>query len=224
MPGGLLVGVGGEQPALGVADLPFDLGRGGLPAAAERLLDLGALLVGQQPLDHAPHVGLVVDRVAVAAAEHAGVLAQQPRAHGVEGGGGHAARPLLAEQVGQPQAQFAGGAHAEGDREDLPRRRAAGRQQVGDAAGEGAGLARPGPGHEQQRPVAVLDRGALLGREVPGEGARLWCRARAGGCAPAAGCVMHHLPVIAVACGAPRGARGAARRVAVAASARGRRA
>ena len=153
----------------------------GCPQAVERLLDLGALLVGQQPLDHAPHVGLVVDRVAVAAAEHAGVLAQQPRAHGVEGGGGHAARPLFAEQVGQPQAQFAGGAHAEGDREDLPRRRAAGRQQVGDAAGEGAGLARPGPGHEQQRPGAVPDRGALLGREVPGEGARLRAgRARVG--------------------------------------------
>jgi len=45
----------------------------------------------------------------------------------MERGRGHAARLLLAEQLAQPQSQLAGGADAEGDREDLPRRRRAGR-------------------------------------------------------------------------------------------------
>jgi hypothetical protein len=63
--------------------------------------------------------------------------------------GGHAARGLLAEQLGEPQPQLAGDAHAERDGEDLPRRGAAARQQVGDAVRERARLAGPGPGEQQ---------------------------------------------------------------------------
>ena len=96
----------------------------------------------------------------------AGVLAQQPRAHGVEGRGEHAARGAFAEQVGEPQPQLAGGAHAEGDGEDLARRRLPGGEQVRDAVGERAGLAGAGPGDDQQRPGAVADGLGLLGRQA----------------------------------------------------------
>ena len=45
----------------------------------------------------AAHVGLVVDGVALGAAEHAGVLSEHSRADGVKRGGGDAARGLFAE-------------------------------------------------------------------------------------------------------------------------------
>ncbi len=41
--------------------------------------------------------------------------------------------------------------------------------QVGDAVGEHAGLARPGAGDHQQRPVLVDDRVELVGVEALGE-------------------------------------------------------
>ena len=124
----LLVAVGGEQPVLRQRDLGEHLGGRRLPVVGERLLDLPALLVGEQPFDHAAHVGLVVDGVALGAAEHAGVLSEHARADRVKRGGGDAARDLFAEQVGEPQSQLAGRAHRERDREDLPRLRRAGLQ------------------------------------------------------------------------------------------------
>ena len=48
----------------------------------------------------------------------------------------------------------------------LARRHAAGRQQVGDAAGDDAGLARAGAGEDQQRAALVGDRLALGGIQV----------------------------------------------------------
>ena len=94
-----------------------------MAVVGERLLDLPALLVGEQPFDHAPHVGLVVHGVVLGAAEHAGVLSEHPCADGVKRRRGHAARDLLAEEIGESQPQLAGGADREGDREDLPRLR-----------------------------------------------------------------------------------------------------
>ena len=67
----VLVAVGGQQPVLGERDLGEHLGGGRLPVVGQRLLDLAALLIGQQPFDHAAHVGLVVDGVALGAPEHA---------------------------------------------------------------------------------------------------------------------------------------------------------
>jgi hypothetical protein len=101
VPGGALVGVGAEQPALGEADLAFDLGGGRAPAPGERVLDLRPLLVRQQPFDHAAQVALVVDRVRVGAPEDGGVLAQDPRADGVKRHRGDAACAVFAEQVGE---------------------------------------------------------------------------------------------------------------------------
>ena len=119
-----------------------------------------------------------------------GVLAQQARADGVKRRGGHAARGLLAEQVGEPQPQLAGGAHAERDGEDLPRLRAAAGEQVRDAVRQRAGLAGAGPGDEQQRAAAVADRVRLLGRQPASRGS-----GPGGACsrAPGSGCVISHL-------------------------------
>ena len=148
----------------------------------ERPLDLSARRVGEQPVDHPAHVGLVIDGVALGAPERAGVLAQQPRAHRVKRGRGDAARDRLAEQVGQAQPQLAGGAHAEGDREDLPRLRAPARQQVRDAVRERSGLAGAGTGQQEQRAGAVGDGTGLLGgqprEQAVGPGRRVAARAR----------------------------------------------
>jgi hypothetical protein len=77
------------------------------------------LLVGEDPVDHAAHIALVVDRVVLGATEQLRVLAQQPGANRMECGCGDAARPLMPEQVGEPQAQLAGRADAERHCEDL---------------------------------------------------------------------------------------------------------
>ena len=151
MLGGALVALRRDQRVLGAGDLGQHLGAGRLPVVRERPLDLAALGVGQQPVDHAAHVRLVVDRVALGATEHARVLAQQPRAHRVKRRRGHAAGDALAEQVGEPQPQLAGGADAERHREDLPRLRLTAGQQVGGAVRQRAGLARARPGEQQHR-------------------------------------------------------------------------
>ena len=162
-------GLRGQEPVLGLADVALELGCRGPAAAPERLGDLDAPAVCEQPVDDVAQVGLVVDRVALGAAERGGVLAQHARAQRVKRRGGDAARGLLAEQVGEPEPQLAGGAHAEGDGEDLPRRGAAAGQQVGDAVGQRARLAGAGPGHQQQRSAAVAYGGGLLGRQPGGD-------------------------------------------------------
>jgi len=57
------------------------------------------------------------------APEQLRVLAQQAGAHRMERGRSDHSRPLLAQQVGQPQSQLAGRADAERHREDLVRPR-----------------------------------------------------------------------------------------------------
>jgi hypothetical protein len=138
-----------------------------LAVVGERLLDLAAVLIGQQPFDHAAHVGLVIDRGLLGAGEHRRVLSEHPRADRVKGRRGHPAGDVFAEQVSQPQSQLAGGPDAEGDREDLPRVGGPCREQSGDAVNQCLGLPGAGPGDQQQRPGAVADGLRLL-----------WCQAR----------------------------------------------
>jgi hypothetical protein len=84
----------------------------------------------------------------------------------VEGGGGDAAGLVFTEQVRQPQPELAGGADAEGDREDLPWLREPGGEQPRDAVGERLGLAGAGSGHQQQRAGPVADRLRLFGGQA----------------------------------------------------------
>ena len=157
-----------EQPVLGQRDLREHLARGRLAVIIQGGLDRTALGVRQQPLDDVPHVGLVVDRVVLGATEERGVLAEHPRAYGVERGRRDGGRDLLAEQVRQPQPQLTGGADAERHREDLPRLRQPARQKPGDPVDQRAGLARAGARDDQQRARAMGDRVRLLGCQALG--------------------------------------------------------
>ena len=64
----------------------------------------------------------------------------------------------------------------ERDREDFVRLRVAVADEIGDAAGDDAGLARPGAGEDQQRPLDMKNRFALFGierlEELHGQGRR----------------------------------------------------
>ena len=57
------------------------------------------------------------------------------------------------DQLGDALAHLGGGLVGERDGQDRARMRAAGGDQPGDAAGEHAGLARPGAGDDEQRPT-----------------------------------------------------------------------
>ena len=155
--------IGGHQRVLGAGDLGEHLGARRLPVVGQRPLDLTPFGVGQQPVDHPAHVGLVVDRVALGAPEHAGVLAEQPRAHRVKRRRRDRAGDGFAEQIGEPQAELAGGTNAEGDREDLPRLSAPASDQERGAVRQRAGLAGTRPREQQQRAGAERDGLRLLG-------------------------------------------------------------
>jgi hypothetical protein len=142
------------------------LAGGRLAAISQRSLNLGAFMVGEDPVDHPSHVPLVVDRVPLGAAEQLCVLAQQPRAHRVERGRCDLACPLLAQQVGEPESQFASRADTERDAEDLVGARLLRLEQIRDPVGDGAGLARPWARDQKQRAGAVRDGLSLLGREA----------------------------------------------------------
>ncbi len=149
-----LVGLGVDQRVLGVRDAG---------AHRTRRVALGVHLeLDQAALQHPQAVGLVVDREALRVSEALGLDPQQPGAGRVKG---HHPHPPMhpADERAHPLAHFLGGLVGEGDREDLVRPRAAGREQPGDAVGENPGLARAGPSQHEQRPLAVGD-GLALGR------------------------------------------------------------
>jgi hypothetical protein len=123
------------------------------------------LCVSDQLLDHPAHVALVVDRVLVGAAEQMRVLAQQPSAHRVEGGGRDLAGPLLSEKFDEPQPQLARRADAERHGEHLVRVGLPRLEQVGDPVGQGPGLAGPGAGDQEQRASPVGYGLGLFGRQ-----------------------------------------------------------
>ena len=104
------------------------------------------------------------------AREHPGVrrqpelereLADEPVAEGVERGD-RRVRVAVRHQLVHPDLHLVRGLVREREREDLRRPGAPGRDQPGDAARDDLGLAGARAGHDQQRPVAVRDRPALL--------------------------------------------------------------
>ena len=112
--------------------------------------------------DQPQGVRAVVDGEGALEPGRRGVAAQDPHAGAVEGGDPHAACDG-AHQLAHPLPHLGGGLVGEGDREDLPGQRLPAVQQMGDAAGEHAGLAGAGTRDDQQRAAAVLD-GLALGR------------------------------------------------------------
>jgi hypothetical protein len=72
---------------------------------------------------------------------------------------------LAVGDPGRPGQHLAGGAPGEREQQD-PFRGDAGADEVGDPAGQRAGLPGAGAGHDQQRPVAVLDGAPLLGVQL----------------------------------------------------------
>ena len=181
--------VGRPQPALVLGvDLGDDPGEviGGLvqggrrPAGSDQLvLEVGDR-VGQQPrrvpLDVDAHiaadhqqqpagvVGVVDGEVRVQPVQQRGLIAQNPHTGGVKRRHPHIPRPR-ADQGGHPLAHLRGGLVGERDGQDLPGADVAGRQQVGDAAGQHRRLTRPRTGHDQQRGTLVQDGPVLLGIE-----------------------------------------------------------
>ena len=89
-----------------------------------------------------------------------GLGPQDPHAHRVERRHPHREGPP-ADEVDDAFLHLPGGLVGEGDGQDLARLCAAGREQVGDASGEHAGLSRSGSGHHQQRRTAVFHRRPL---------------------------------------------------------------
>ena len=90
----------------------------------------------------------------------------------------------MAEQVSEAESQLAGGADAERDREDLPRLRAAAREQIRRTVGQRPGLTGARPGQQQQRAGAERDGLRLLGgqsrEQALGPGRRVIAHARVG--------------------------------------------
>ncbi len=115
-------------------------------------------------------VGLVVDRERARVAEHLGVAPEDAHARRVEGRHPHRLdhRP---DEVADALAHLGGGLVGERDGEDVRRPHAL-VDQVGDAVGEHAGLARAGTGDDEQRPVGVHDGVELIGVEPARERAR----------------------------------------------------
>ena len=74
--------------------------------------------------------------------------------------------PVLGQQVLQSLAHLRGGPAGEGDGQTLRRRHAAFRHQVGNTVRQSTGLARAGPGNDEQWPARMLCSSALLGVEA----------------------------------------------------------
>ena len=108
----------------------------------------------------------VVDDEAAGDADRLPVAAQDPGAEGVERARLDVPAGRLADERDDPLAQLAGGPVREGDGEDLPGRHAADADELGDPMGEHAGLARAGPGEDEERAVGRGDRARLLRVEV----------------------------------------------------------
>ena len=156
------VGLRRQQPLLGARD-PRVHGARREPLGVELEL-LGARL------DEPELVGLVIDREARRVAGARGVAAQEPTAGGVERHHPHPRRGAAADQPLDSLAHLARRPVRERDREDLGRPRALRGDQVRNAVGEDAGLARPGARHDQQRALGVQHRVALFGVERVEEG------------------------------------------------------
>ena len=94
-----------------------------------------------------------------------GMAAQDLGRDRVEGSHPRHALDGFADNFADPFLHFARCLVGEGDGEDLPRPRAAGGEDMGEAGGQHTGLAGAGPGEHQHGPVERLDGLALLGIE-----------------------------------------------------------
>ena len=115
-----------------------------------------------QPLDQAQSVVFVVDRELAPEAEQLGLATEQTGRQRVKRADPEPGR-IAGEQSADPVLHLARGLVGEGHREDAIGRDAVPVDQVGDAGGEHARLARPRAGQDQDRSVHVV-HGLLLGR------------------------------------------------------------
>ena len=153
-PAAAAIGVGPLHAVLRVAD------------ARERRARLHVAVVDvqllQRLLDDRQLIGRVVDDEVARQPDRRRLAPEQPRAERVERRHPHAAA-VFAEQRLDARAHLLGRLVGERDGEHFVGLRVAVADEVRDAAGDDAGLARPGAGEDQQRPVDVEDRVALFG-------------------------------------------------------------
>ncbi len=161
-----------EHRVLRAADRPEDRGRAELPGDRQ-------VLLLEQALHERLLVVRVVDDEAARDADRLPVLAEDPRAERVERPHRDVAAGLRPHEAHDPLAHLGGGLVRERDREDPPRRDALHPDEVRDPVREHAGLAAPGAGEDEDRPVRRLDGPTLLGVE-PADDLRGSLRAAAG--------------------------------------------
>ena len=163
-PGPVGVGVDPDELVLGRADH-------GVDGAGRELLGVD-VEVAQHVGGEALGVGLVVDGERRRVAQPGGVAPQDAHAGGVERGHPH----LLGDGPDQrphPVLHLVGGLVGEGDGQDLEGRDALLLDEPADPRREHPGLARAGPGDDQQGPAGVGDGLPLDGIQVVEEGGTL---------------------------------------------------
>jgi len=126
---------------------------------------LGVAALGHRLADQRALVRLVVDRERPVDADERPLPPQQASTEAVERADGEIPQRGLAEQAAQPLAHLASRLVGKGDGQDGARGNAEVPDQVRDAVRQHARLARSGAGQDQQRPVAMRHRRALLGIE-----------------------------------------------------------
>ena len=152
---------GVDQVGLGRADdTEHGPGREALLVDAEVVEDM---------LDEPAAVAVVVDREAVPVADPVGVAAQHPHAGGVEGRHPHPPG-VGTDELDDAPAHLVGRLVGEGDGEYPPRLHARD-DEAGDAPGQDPGLARTGPGDDDER-TALVQHGLPLGRVQVGDEVR----------------------------------------------------
>ena len=140
-----------------------------VPFFGNRLSVLARFKLGADDVQQVLGVGPVVDGELRRQADRLAVAVQQPGGDGVVGSapdarvraGGAGLQPAPSARVFRPAEHLGGRPAGEGQQQDAARIDAAG-DQPGHAMHQRGGLAGAGPGHDQQRPVAVRGRLALL--------------------------------------------------------------
>ena len=150
--------VGVEHVVLGAADGAQDRGRPELPGR-------GQVLLGEDPLHQLLLVVGVVDDEAPVEADRLAVAAEDAGAQGVERARLHVLA-AIAHERGDPLPELARRSVGERDGQDPTRLHGLNADEVRDAVGDDARLARAGAGEDEQRAVGGGDRPGLLGVEV----------------------------------------------------------
>ncbi len=158
--GDLLQAVGVEHLVLRPADRPEDGRRA-------ELAGRGQVLLAEELLHQGLLVVRVVDDEARVEPDRGTVPAEDPGADRVERPGLDVV-PRLPDERDDPLAELDRGPVREGHREDLPGPDALHADEVGDPVGEHPGLAAPGAGQDEQRPLGGHHRAGLLGVQ-PGD-------------------------------------------------------